>query len=332
MNFENSKFLDMDAVKFSAGDYAAIVVPCMGGNVVKLTNTAKNVEILRTPTEEDVETFKTRPQVYGMPLLFPPNRIANATYTKNNKVYKYAVTEPAFGNYHHGIIKSLPFQVTKTQVTDHYVVVETTFVSDGNNNAIFKEFDHEFVCTISNKLSACGLEQTVSFKNNSRLPMPLGVGFHTPLNVPFCSDSKPEDYRMKVSVGKTWELTKANLPTENFLELDAFDCDLRKEGIVPLSRPYSVHMTNKPLDLSGNNYNGAILTDTHKNLSVFYEVDQQYKHWMIWNNNADFNYICPEPMTWAINAPNLSLPDEVTGYQEVKPGDTWSAVTKLYVK
>jgi aldose 1-epimerase len=331
MKIENTKFYDMDAVSFSAGDYEALVVPCMGGNVVKLTHTAKNVELLRTPKADEVENFKTRPQVYGLPLLFPPNRIGNATYTKNGKTYKYPDVGNKFGCYVHGIIKSQPFEVTKTEINEDFVIVETTFVSDSKSNAIFKDFDHAFVCTLSNKLSANGLEQTVSFKNNSSSPMPLGVGFHTPLNVPFCSDSKPEDYRMKVSVGKRWELTEATLPTEKLLELDAFEADLRKDGIAPLSRGYEFHMTNQALDIDGHKYNGAILTDTSKNISVYYEVDNQYKHWTLWNNNADFNYTCPEPMTWAINAPNLSLPDDFTGYQEVAPSDTWSAVTKLYI-
>jgi len=331
MNIENVDFFGMKAVKFSAGDYEALVVPEVGGNVVKLVNKAKNVNILRTPTADDIETFKERPQVYGLPVLFPPNRIANAKYTKNGNTYQFPVTIPQFNNYHHGILKSQEFKVTKTEITKNAVIVETTFVSNAENNAIYKNFNHEFTCVISNKLTADGLEQTVSFTNNSSSNMPLGFGFHTPLNVPF-NESKAEDYRLKLSVGQKWELNEATLPTEKLLELDDFEKALRKDGIIPLSKGYESHFTNQSLEIDAKPYNGAILTDTSKNISVFYEVDENYKHWTLWNNNAAFNYSCPEPMTWMINAPNVSLSDKISGYQEIKPNETWSAVTKLYVK
>lgn len=331
MNIENVDFLGMKAVKFSAGDYEALVIPEVGGNVVQLVNKAKNVNILRTPTTEDIETFKERPQVYGLPVLFPPNRIGNASYTKNGKTYTFPVTIPQFNNYHHGILKSQEFKVTKTEITENAVIVETTFVSNPENNAIYQNFDHEFTCVISNKLTANGLEQTVSFTNNSSSNMPLGFGFHTPLNVPF-NENDAKNYRLKLSAGQKWELNDATLPTEKLLDLDDFESDLRKDGIIPLSKGYESHFTNKPLEIDGKSYNGAILTDTSKNISVFYEVDKNYKHWTLWNNNAAFNYSCPEPMTWMINAPNVSLSDEISGYQEIKPNETWSATTKLYVK
>lgn len=329
---EHIKFAGLDAVNFCAGGYNAIVIPEIGCNVIKLENVEKGIDILRTPLEDDIEAFKNRPQVYGIPMLFPPNRIGNATYTKNGKTYNFPKDMKKFGNYIHGILKSQKFQITREEIKEDCVIVEASFKSDSNNNAIFVNFEHEFTCTVTNKLSVNGLEQTVSFTNESDMPMPIGFGYHTPINVPFCKETKAEDYRLKVSAGKRWELTEKILPTEKQVELNDFEKLLRTDGIIPLSRSFEFHTSNQPLKIDGKEYNGAILTCITKDISIYYEVDEQYKHWTLWNNNAEVDYVCPEPMTWMINAPNLSLDDEITGYQEIKPNDTWKASTKIYIK
>ena len=68
-------FHGLQAVEFSKGDYTALLVPSVGANLVRLANTRLGVEILRTPAADEAETFLGRPQVFGLPVLFPPNRI-----------------------------------------------------------------------------------------------------------------------------------------------------------------------------------------------------------------------------------------------------------------
>ena len=82
----------LEAVEFSKGDYTAMLIPSVGGNLVRLANTKLGVEILRTPTEEEIETFKSRPQIFGLPLLFPPNRIENGRYEFEGRTYQYPIT------------------------------------------------------------------------------------------------------------------------------------------------------------------------------------------------------------------------------------------------
>ena len=123
MQIEKIDFLGMPAVRFEAGGYEAIMIPQVGANVVKLSHKTSGVEILRTPTQEEVETFKGRPQVFGLPLLFPPNRIEDGTYSFDGRRYQYPITIPDQHNYHHGIIKSQPFTVTRTNVGKEYVEI-----------------------------------------------------------------------------------------------------------------------------------------------------------------------------------------------------------------
>ena len=62
----------MRAVEFSKGDYAALLVPDMGANLVRLADTRRGIEILRAPAGDEVEEFRRRPHVFGLPILFPP--------------------------------------------------------------------------------------------------------------------------------------------------------------------------------------------------------------------------------------------------------------------
>ena len=133
---EKINFNGVPAVQFTAGGYEAIMVPSVGANVVKLKHLATGIEILRTPEADEMDNFKERPQIYGLPLLFPPNRIADGTYTFEGRKYQYPITIPAQNNYHHGIIKGEPFDVSRTVDGDGFAEVEAVYYSNAFNNAI----------------------------------------------------------------------------------------------------------------------------------------------------------------------------------------------------
>ena len=82
----------MRAVEFSKGDYAALLVPDMGANLVRLADTRRGIEILRAPAGDEVEEFRRRPHVFGLPILFPPNRIADGQYTFDGRTYRFRGT------------------------------------------------------------------------------------------------------------------------------------------------------------------------------------------------------------------------------------------------
>jgi aldose 1-epimerase len=149
----------MRAVEFSKGDYAALLVPDMGANLVRLADTRRGIEILRAPAGDEVEEFRRRPHVFGLPILFPPNRIADGQYTFDGRTYRFPITDAKGGHYHHGILKSQPFAVSKAWETADEVLVECRYYSNAGNDAIFRDFPHEFKCKIVYRLTAGGLEQ-----------------------------------------------------------------------------------------------------------------------------------------------------------------------------
>ena len=332
MKIEKVEWFGYQAVEMEAGGYSALMVPAVGANMVKLAVESKGVDILRTPDKETIANFAERPQLFGLPLLFPPNRIEDGTYTHGGVKYNFPITIPAQNNYHHGIIKSQQFTVTKTLIGGDFVEVEASFFSNRFNDEIYRDFPHEFECRMYFKLSEKGLLHRVTFINLGDKPMPLGVGYHTPVMVPFVKGGKAEDYRIRLSAGEKWELTDRNLPTGKFLPLEGDEQLMRTTGMRPTGKAVEIALTARPIEVDGRSYNGAVITDTARNLSVYYEVGDEYKDWTFWNNGGGVEWACPEPQTWAINAPNIKLPDDVTGFRTLDPGKEWSAESKLYIK
>ena len=332
MKIEKISWQGIDAVLLETKVYEAIIVPSVGANLVKLYNKKLDIDILRTPTTEEMETFLNRPQIFGVPLLFPPNRIENGKYTYAGTEYQYPITIPAQNNYHHGIIKSQPFTITRTRISDDAVQVEASFFSNKVNNDIFLDFPHEFVCKMRFILTDNELTHIVTFSNLSSDSMPLGVGYHTPILLPFSKNTDKSDYKLRLSAGKRWELSERGLPTGNLLNLSDEESLLRTEGMVVIGKPLEIALTDEAIIDNGKPYHGAILTNTKDSISVFYEVDSQFKHWTLWNNGGEVDWVCPEPQTWAINAPNLNLPKNITGFQTVESGKSWSGTTRFYVK
>lgn len=321
-----------EAVELEAGGYEALLVPSVGANLVRLRHTSTGADILHTPAADEMETFAARPQIFGLPLLFPPNRIADGKYTYKGMEYRFPITLPAQNNYLHGIIKSQPFIVTRTEEGEGYAEVEASFFSNKVNDAIYVNYPHQFVCRMIFRLSAEGLTHTVTFTNLSDREMPLGVGYHTPINVPFIKGADKRAYRLRLSAGKRWEMDERLLPTGKLNDLSPEEALLRGEGIDPTATPVEWAVTAEPIKVDGRPYNGAVMIDTANDLSVCYEVDDRITNWTLWNNKGEADWACPEPQSWVANAPNLDLDPAVTGFQAVAPGATWQTVSRIYVK
>lgn len=324
-------YCGLQAVEFSKGDYTALLIPEVGANLIRLADTRRGVEVLHTPTEEEIEIFRRRPQVYGLPILFPPNRIADGRFTFEGRTYHLPITNEKEHNFHHGFLKSQPFQVSKAVETDDEVMVECRYYSNAGCDVIFRDFPHEFKCKIIFRLTSEGLEQEVVFTNRSQQRMPLGVGFHTPMRIPFAGGDDG-DYVMRVAVGEQVELDDRNLPTGRKLPLTEQFARLRGKGLqVTNCDPIEAGFTLREIDVDGHPYRGAVVENLRTGVRTFYEVDDQTTYWTIWNNGGHMPYCCPEPQTWTTNAPNATDP-VAEGFKAVEPGQSWSAKYRLYVR
>jgi len=118
------------------------------------------------------------------------------------------------------------------------------------------------------------------------------------------------------------------LPTGRFQPLSPGEEQWKAGDGTPYFAPLDNHYTAEPQ----NGRNAMVLTDKKAGVRLTYEVGSSYGHWMVWNNGNSRRYFCPEPQTILVNAPNSALPVEQTGLIGLKPGDSWSETTTMYVE
>lgn len=312
-----------EAVWLKYGDYEAAVLPRVGGNLIAYRDTKRNFNFLREP--EDMQAFVADPGTHGIPPLFPPNRYDAGLLRWNGEDYSFPVNEEATGNFLHGYLHTLPWEVEAFGATEASSFVSVVHRVDSNHK-MYAYFPYAFTLRIRYTLSALGLEQDVALFNESGRKLPALLAFHTALNAPFAEGSSSEDCRIKVTIGQRRELDGRMLPTGGFQPLAVWEEEMREGGV----NPYVDAMDNHYTAVPQGGRNRAEITDTRIGVKVVYDVGTSYRHWMIWNSGASGSFICPEPQVNLVNAPNLSLPFEEMGLFAIEPGEIWQASSRIY--
>ena len=64
-------------IELISGDYRALIAPFNGSNVMKLENTALDIDVFRNDPELTPAQLKAAAEIYGMPTLYLPNRLSH---------------------------------------------------------------------------------------------------------------------------------------------------------------------------------------------------------------------------------------------------------------
>ncbi len=315
------------AVWLQSGSLQAAVLPEIGANLIAYRETASGYKMIREPLPEEMETFKQNPGVFGIPVLFPPNRYEDGLITVNGCQYVFPVNEQATGNHLHGFFFNRPWTKVEYGADERESYVELSERVDVDHE-VYQYFPHHFELSIRYTLSDNGLTQQAKVTNLGNVPMPCMLGFHTAVNAPFAADSTKSDCSFTVTIGDRWELDERMLPTGNVQPLDENEMKMKKEGVSPFFAAMDNHYSAEPQ----NGSNRMVLTDNREKVKLIYDVGTKYKHWMIWNSNAAGSFFCPEPQINMVNAPNLKLPEETTGLLLVAPGEVWTETSRLYLE
>ncbi len=335
MKADGGKYSEEEAAGFGerplvmrAPGWQALALPGGGANPLSLKNPEFGLDILRTPA--DPRSFFASPEVYGIPPLFFPNRIDGGIFQANGRQYSFPVNEPGWGNHIHGFLHRSPWNVLRASGEGDTALLAMEYVNTPGT-AMRGFFPHEFSMRITYRLTGGGLEQEVILENPNDSPLPAGIGFHTAFNVPFTQTGadRAEGCAIGLSAGKRLELDARHLPKGHYLPDSDQELDLR-EGSCPAGGfPISAHYAAEPLRVDGRPFHGAVLTDTVSGVSLRYEVDEAYGFWMLWNKSGRDGFICPEPQTMAVNAPNLRLADRASGFRSLEPHSRWRLASKI---
>ena len=323
----------MSCVKLSAGGYEAIIANEIGSNVIRLRDNKNGLEFFRYSDKNDADVIRQSAEVWGLPTLYLPNRFADGVLKASDAVYHLPVNEKApYNNHIHGFIHKRKHEVVEHSSDSNCAWVKTRYIYD-ENDEFFQYLPVRFVAEYTFTLSENGLEQDISFTNTSGVMLPMSLASHTSINSPFVDGAKEEDIRLTVPIGKRCELNERCLPTEKLKAPTMADLEYKSGNKKPVLQVVDNEMYfGETIDLDGEKFHGVIAEDIASGKKLCYEVSDEYKFWIIWNDRGFNHYFCPEPMTAMIDAPNLSLPADVSGYREVKPGETFTAHQRFFTK
>lgn len=326
MGIEFIKYKTYNAVRLFNSCYSAIITHGRGCNIAEFNDIKNNLALLHYPESDETEEFEYSCQRFGSAVLFPPNKIRDSIFHWNNTTYDLKLNHipPA-----HGLIKEFPFEIVFSDERENEDCIKFRFNSFGS--IYQKAFNWNFSCCFTYILSMEGLTQCVEFDNTGDTDIPFGLGFHTAFRIPQNNTCSKDDYRILVSCGKQWELDENGFPTGCLVSTVH---DYNHGCVSPLAAPLAEHLQAAPLSESSGkpHFHGAIVQNIKTNTEFVYETDRNFPNWMIWNKNASDNFVCIEPMTCIIDAPNAKIPETLHGFVTLKPQAHWEAKNRLYVQ
>lgn len=327
-------FNGTSCVRLTAGGYEAIVAYEIGSNVIRLRDNINGIEFFRFNADNSADTIRQSAEVWGLPTLYLPNRFADGVLKTSDAVYQLPVNEKApYNNHIHGFLHKRVHEVVEHNADNNCAWVKTRYVYD-ENDEFFSYLPVKFVAEYTFTLSEHGLEQDIKFTNASgEKVLPMSLASHTTINSPFVDGGKEGNIRLTVPIGKKCELNERCLPTERLKALTMYDLEYKTGNKCPVLQVVDNDMYfGEYTDLDHEKFHGIIAEDIESGKKLCYEVSEEYKFWIIWNDRGFNHYFCPEPMTAMIDAPNLSLPADVTGYREVKPGESFHSHQRFFSK
>ena len=300
-----------------------------GANLFVLKNEKKKLDIL--VSKDDPNDREIDFPYFGMPILFPPNRIAGGRFSFNGRDYVLPINDaPGLENHVLGFLFFEKWRTKQVRVDEKTCCVTMQYTSS-DKSFFYDFFPHLFTVEIEFILTQHGIVKTTTIINNDVKPMPLGLGWHTFFKIPFSTDGDGDACVLNVTVGKEWVFDENYIPTGemrcNGLEVQC----LTGEGFHLSNNAICKHFGAKPIILNERLFNGAIITDKSNGRKLYYEVGNEFGHWMLWNASGNEGFICPEPQTIAADGFNLqNRTKEDTGFIALNPEKVFCTYEKIF--
>jgi len=212
-SLQNICYFDEEAIKAENDHLEIILVPGWGSNLISIMHKETQREVLRSPRSS--EEFWANPVLFGVPILFPPNRISDGTFTFRGRVYRFNINEKDKNNHIHGFLNTKKWQLVRTEATENELIIETKIESDLlSYPSIYQQFPHHFSIQMSYRLKKTVICKDATIINHGKDPFPWGLGYHTTFLFP------EENSSFAVTAEKRWKLDERFLPTGELEDLE----------------------------------------------------------------------------------------------------------------
>ncbi|MCQ2378465.1 MAG: aldose 1-epimerase [Victivallaceae bacterium] len=272
--------------------------PERAGNMTRLCHKASGTELVRTPPDD--ETYLKQPEIWGVPVLFPPNRTPYGKFRFRGREYAMPVNEIARSNNLHGIIMDLPWQC-KFQ-TDQ---AELTL-----RHASRALWQHDFSMKLNYDFGESIVRQTLCVTNESRDDMPFFVGFHTALPMP------PDRSLRFAHPGWCISLPPPFLVPDGTTRPSTLPDGFFPGGTMPEKLNELL-----PIVPDKNGFRGVEVDCPAQHTRYRYTPGKEWKYWMCWNADGKKDFFCAEPMSGIVDCFHHQEKSD-SGFDFLKPGES----------
>ncbi|MBQ9773759.1 MAG: aldose 1-epimerase [Clostridia bacterium] len=301
-------------IQLVGGGYTADVSSARGGICYHLYHKETGADILRTPRDE--EHLAENVYLFGNPPLFPPNRIVGGRFDFDGRTYTLPLNEPDTGCHIHGAMWRMPFSIAEL-TRDHARLVYRAKAGE------YIGFPHAFTFVRDYTLDENGLTERTEVTNDSMEKMPFLLAYHTTFNLPFLPDSRTEDLRFSLPVGREEMRTEKFIPTGVFRSPAQREHDMQSGKYTPVGTHLSAfYECNGPMRL----------TDTKNGVSVIYEGERERFPYRMLFQPADGTLMVCEPQTCAIDCFHLEGDPFSYGLIALDPAESHSFSTRIAIE
>jgi aldose 1-epimerase len=331
LSAEIKKYKEKDVIELAAGRYVAVIAPFLGSNIIRMQDTEGKIDFFRNDPSLSVEELQNAAEIYGFPTLYLPNRLSNGVLKVSDYTYQFPIND-ALGNHLHGFLHKREHEIISVEASDGKAVAKTQYIYD-EKDPFFETYPVSFKAEYTFTLSEDGMHYQFTMTNLSDRQLPFGVCNHTCMKGPFTEGGDGMDVRLYVPIGEKIKLNPQCIPTGEFRPLENQDRQYLSGSKIPVLQDIDNDMYFAQMgEFDGQPFYGVVASDVKTGNHICYEVCEDFKYWIVWNDHGDKGYFCPEPMTWIIDAPNLPLTPDESGYVELAPGQSKTLTEKIYSK
>jgi aldose 1-epimerase len=301
----------LHALELRAEDKKALALPGYGGHLLTLEDSRG--PRLRAPS--GLADYLMLPEAFGLPVLFPPNRIEGNRFSARGREYRLPANRPG-GLFIHGFLFERPWRTERVSTAGGAAELEMSFEA-GEGGELFPWFPHPFRARLVYRLNGEGLFQTVAFENRGSSPMPFMLGFHSAFALPG-RDRDPESYRITIPIGDALQGSRRSEP-------DPASARFRTGRVLKRGEAVGAQFLAEP----SAGPRETLIENLKTGSRLRYRTGGAYGYWMLWNQGGDDSFLCVEPQTCAVNAANLHEERDLFGFRMLGPGETFSAASSI---
>ncbi|MBE1445806.1 aldose 1-epimerase [Paenibacillus sp. OAS669] len=312
--------LDIVVLSEPATGSTAEIITGIGNNLIRFESGGHPV--IEPPARlQMLQTEAFAPFQYGMPILFPPNRVHKGRFSYRGRDYGLPINEPP--DFHlHGELCKRAWEVVKKGVSDDGGAYVTSRFCYASHPDLMAYFPHSLTFTMTFRLLKGRLYLEGTIVNEGEEESPFAFGLHPYFSLPF---HRGGEIILHAPALEEWPVTSQamvkGLPSQT-----EFSRSLN-EGISIVEYP-ELGCSLITLKEGG----AACRIDVPDNAySILFRPGPEFPYLVLFRPDWSSAYSL-EPYTYVTDAFNLPYESERTGARGLLPGETFRFETSMWTE